>query len=133
MHEETSCSLPAISIRWTVAQNPNTSPEILVNLADDEYDRIRISVTHTHNPNTPPEILEKLTEDERRKANLEAHISEGAPTSVNQRSSRRSPQTDWSIPIYSIQNYSEIESEIDEVVDKAVDEYARKYKAELLT
>ena len=42
-------------------QNPDTSPEILAKLADDDELTIRCDVAR--NPNTPPKILAKLAND----------------------------------------------------------------------
>ena len=43
--------------RAAVARNPNTPPEVLAKLAEDEYWDIRQAVAE--NPNTPPEVLAK--------------------------------------------------------------------------
>jgi len=45
-----------------VAGNPNTGPEVLSNLAQDKYRRVRIEVAG--NPNTSPEVLSNLAQDE---------------------------------------------------------------------
>jgi hypothetical protein len=48
-------------VRVWVARNPNTPPKTLTCLADDEDWRVREGVAK--NPNTPPEVLAQLTKD----------------------------------------------------------------------
>jgi 3-methyladenine DNA glycosylase AlkC len=47
---------------FLLAENPNTSPEILEQLASDESFYVRRCVAS--HPNTPPKVLEQLATDE---------------------------------------------------------------------
>ena len=63
-------------VRLSVAENPSTPPEILAKLASDG-DEVRRSVAH--NPSTPPEILSKLAEDEYRRVRLRVARNPNTP------------------------------------------------------
>lgn len=137
-------------VRWAVAHRTD-DPDILVHLADDENKNVRIEVVQrTDDPDilaqladdpdwgvrlevakkvTDPNILAKLADDKdtivRRTARKRYE-----PARSNSTKSRRPPQSDWSIPLYSINNYSEIEGEITKVISDAANEFARKYMGE---
>lgn len=48
-------------VRVSVARNPNTPLEVLIELAKDSHWAVRVSVAC--NPNTPAEVLAKLAKD----------------------------------------------------------------------
>ena len=114
---------------WDVRQAvvfTTNDPNLLAKLADDESWIVREAVAKkTDDPN----ILAKLADDEN------SHVRDVARKrykAVSPRSteSRKQPQSDWSIPLYSINNYSEIEGEITQVISDAANEFARKYMGE---
>lgn len=45
-----------------IARNPDSPPDLLKKLAEDNYWAVRMAVAG--NPHTPPETLERLAEDE---------------------------------------------------------------------
>ena len=51
-----------IMINYDLARNPNTPPEILARLANDNNWGVRCRVAY--NPNTSPENLERLANDD---------------------------------------------------------------------
>lgn len=51
----------SVSVRWFVAENPNTSPETLDRLSFDKQVTVRRIVAY--NPNTLPETLDRLASD----------------------------------------------------------------------
>ena len=57
------------SIRWNVAENVNTPPAILTELAKDENDYVREKVAK--NANTPPEALTELLKDKKDSIRME--------------------------------------------------------------
>ena len=112
-------------VRKAVAGSTN-NPEILAKLADDADWHVREEVAgRTNDPN----ILAKLADDEnadvRRIVRKRSKLARTSSTK-----SRKYPQSDWSIPLYSINNYSEIEGEITKVISDAANEFARKYMGE---
>ena len=122
-------------VRRYVAENPNTPADVLAQLANDEDRDVREYVAE--NPNTPADVLVQLANDENADVRRGVAQNPNAPADAvkpqqnnqtNQtRPSRKSPQSDWSVPLYSIQDYSQIEDEIDAVIDQAANEYAIKY------
>lgn len=111
-------------VRYAVAERTN-DPEILAKLADDENWSVREEVAKRTDD---PELLTKLADDEDysvREAVFERH-----PEFASKPRTKKPTQTDWSIPLYSIQNYSEIEDEIDAVITEAANLYAQKYLGE---
>lgn len=117
-------------VRGNVAKNPNTPPKVLEMLANDEDEYVRRCVAR--NANTPTKVLELLANDRdiavraiaRSNKNAPELQSETQPTPKTR--NKKSPQTDWSIPLYSISNYSEIEEEIDLVIHDAANQYAKE-------
>ena len=81
---------------------------VLKMLVNDEADGVRHYAAG--NPNTPPEALKLKTDDPK----------------LPKTSSRKPAKTDWSIPIYSIDEYSKIEDEIDRVIHTAANRVARE-------
>ena len=112
-------------VRKEVVRTTN-DPDILAKLSDDEDDDVRKAVAQKTND---PDILAKLADDEnadvRRIARKRSKLGRTSSTK-----SRKYPQSDWSIPLYSINNYSEIEGEITKVISDAANEFARKYMGE---
>lgn len=137
-------------VRLAVARGTN-DPDIFAQLADDENKNIRIEVVQrtddpdilaqmADDPNwgvrlevakkvTDPNILAKLADDKDATVRRTAR-ERYEPARSNSTTSRRPPQSDWSIPLYSINNYSEIEGEITKVISDAANEFARKYMGE---
>jgi len=62
------------------AQNPDTSPEILAKLADDDELTIRCDVAR--NPNTPPKILAKLANDDDKNVRCDIARTESTPPEI---------------------------------------------------
>ena len=112
-------------IREVVAKKTD-DPNILAKLSDDEYWRVRKVVARR---TTDLGILAKLAEDDDEDVR---DVARKRYKAVSSRSttSRKQPQSDWSIPLYSINNYSEIEGEITQVISDAANEFARKYMGE---
>lgn len=113
-------------VRTEVAENPNTTSEILAQLAGDRDLYVRKDVVK--HPNTSAETLAQLENDKNadvRKAAAKRLKDFNLDTSGGRRKS--SPKTDWSIPLYSITEYSAIENEIDQVIDQAANQYSKKY------
>lgn len=122
-------------VRKTVAERTD-DPDILAKLADDEKWTVREAVAKRTDD---PDILAKLADDENHwvretvarrmnKSDIVNRDSSPTPELTSKPTRERKPtQTDWSIPIYSITNYSEIEDEIDKVVHDAANAYARQY------
>ena len=133
--------------------NNATDPDVLVDLARKEpYDMTDLLA----NPNSPdevfriasshfrkevreaaakyakdPQVLAKLAKDRssivREAATNNPNYNPNATyDNSSSKSKSRTPQADWSIPIYRIKNYSEIEKEIDRVIQDAAEIYARK-------
>lgn len=112
-------------VRIAVAEKTD-APDLLAKLADDENWRVRTVVARR---TTDLDILAKLAEDDDEDVRKVARKRYNAVASRSTKS-RKQPQSDWSIPLYSINNYSEIEGEITQVISDAANEFARKYMGE---
>lgn len=112
-------------VRIAVAEKTD-APDLLAKLADDENWRVRKVVARR---TTDLDILAKLAEDDDEDVRKVARKRYNAVASRSTKS-RKQPQSDWSIPLYSINNYSEIEREITQVISDAANEFARKYMGE---
>ena len=112
-------------VRVTVV-NKTEDSSLLAKLADDESWIVREAVAKKIDD---PNILAKLADDENQRVREAARMERQAASSRNSKS-RKQPQSDWSIPLYSINNYSEIEGEITKVISDAANEFARKYMGE---
>lgn len=112
-------------VRIAVAEKTD-APDLLAKLADDENWRVRTVVARR---TTDLDILAKLAEDDDEDVRKVARKRYNAVASRSTKS-RKQPQSDWSIPLYSINNYSEIEREITQVISDAANEFARKYMGE---
>lgn len=112
-------------VRIAVAEKTD-APDLLAKLADDENWRVRKVVARR---TTDLDILAKLAEDDDEDVRKVARKRDNAVASRSTKS-RKQPQSDWSIPLYSINNYSEIEREITQVISDAANEFARKYMGE---
>ena len=112
-------------VRIAVAEKTD-APDLLAKLADDENWRVRKVVARR---TTDLDILAKLAEDDDEDVRKVARKRYNAVASRSTKS-RKQPQSDWSIPLYSINNYSEIEGEITQVISDAANEFARKYMGE---
>ena len=108
------------NVRLAVAKKTD-DPDILAKLADDESGYVRIAVAEKTDA---PDLLAKLADDENR------YVRKAVSKRRQAAPSRKQPQSDWSIPLYSINNYSEIEGEITQVISDAANEFARKYMGE---
>lgn len=102
------------------------NPEILTKLADDRDEYVRRKVAERTDDG---ELLAKLVDDENKWVRQAARrrLKELNLVPAKQSTSKKSAQTDWSIPLYVIENYSEIEDEIDAVIDQAANAFAKKY------
>lgn len=118
---------------WTVRKivaEKTDDPNLIAKLADDEDRNVRWVVADNTDD---PDILAKLADDEDRWVrNAASKRVQTAPSrsTTSRKQSRKQPQSDWSIPLYSINNYSEIEGEITQVISDAANEFARKYMGE---
>lgn len=106
-------------VRYTVAEHTD-DPEIFAHLANDEDKRVREVVAKRTDDS---EILEQLANDSDRDVKQIARKRLGI---TSPKKSKTPPKTDWSIPLYSITNYSEIQDEIDEVIRQAADAYCEQ-------
>ena len=113
------------NVRLAVAEKTDDL-NILAKLSDDENWRVRKGVAGR---TTDLDILAKLAEDDDADVRKVARKRYNAVASRSTKS-RKQPQSDWSIPLYSINNYSEIEREITQVISDAANEFARKYMGE---
>ena len=113
------------NVRLAVAEKTDDL-NILAKLSDDENWRVRKVVARR---TTDLDILAKLAEDDDEDVRKVARKRYNAVASRSTES-RKQPQSDWSIPLYSINNYSEIEGEITQVISDAANEFARKYMGE---
>ena len=66
-----------VYVRWGVAANPNTPPDTLVQLAGDKNTDVRWGVAE--NPNTPADTLVQLTGDKRERVSSAAWENTNLP------------------------------------------------------
>ena len=130
----------SVVVRRTVAYKTN-DPKLLAKLANDKNGEVRTEVAYKTDD---PELIEKLANDkdwvvrraiaqvtndieliEELANDKDEYVREEASARLQLDNNRSI--TDWSIPLYSISNYSEIEDEIDQVIDDAAEAYAAKY------
>ena len=111
-------------VRRKVARRTD-DPELLAQLANDAAWNVRRAVArHTDDP----ELLAQLAKDHNADVReVAAERLKGFKANTTKRKRRSSPNSDWSIPLYSISDYSQIEDEIDQVIDSALKQYGSKY------
>jgi len=112
------------NVRAAVAAHIN-DPEILAELAEDKWASVRREVAKR---TTDPEILSKLADDKDEWVRQVAQDRlKSSKKPAHTRKTKKATQTDWSVPLYSISNYTEIEDEIDQVIEEAANTFAREY------
>ena len=116
-------------VRIAVLENYNTARKVVEmlcqELAGDEDGDVRQAVARKTDD---PKLLAMLAEDE--SWNVRQAVAENAASLKKTSGPRKPAQTDWSVPLYSISNYSEIEDEIAQVIKTAADSFARQYMGE---